>query len=75
MRERWEPGPLSGPSGETGPEGCFSQSRPILEGPVFLDGSDILRHGEGCSGPWRGPRHSQHQGDMTEFTFLLWLHE
>lgn len=48
-------GPLQGPVEKQVQRGALV-IRPILEGPVFLDGSDVLETwGRGAMGPGEGP--------------------
>lgn len=72
MRERGSRGPLQGPVEKQVQRGALVRPSPSLRS-VFLDGSDILEtRGRVLWALERGPA-SQHQGDMTEFTFLVWL--
>lgn len=54
MRERGSRGPLSGPSGETGPEGYVLNVHPSLRVLGALDGLMILET-QGAWAPGEGP--------------------
>lgn len=59
--------------------GCFSLLTHPLGSRVsrWIRKADVLEiWGRGALGPGEGTPHTpQHQGDMTEFALLLWLHE